>query len=167
MQNFEDRYRQLGAELHGGAPVRRTTPLPPPSIPAPAVPTATMTIDGIEIHPAKRLTALAALRDGHRGRARAASDRGHALREQAMEFSSRADLIEARLRVGADAQAEGEVQVIRAHAEQLRAAAATAQDEAAAETEAAGAADRVFKSALKFCDDHGITVSVLYSGERR
>lgn len=167
MQNFEERYRQLGAELHGGAPVRRTVPLPAPAIPTPAVPTTSMTIDGIEINPAERLGALAAVRDQHRGRARAASDRGHALREQAMEFSSRADLIEARLRMGADAQAEGEVQVIRAHAEQLRAAAATAQDEAAAETEAAGAADRVFKSALRFCDDHGVTVSVLFAGERR
>ena len=167
MTDFSERYRQIGAQLHGGAPVRRTVPLPPPSIPQVAVPTASMTIDGIALEPAARLTALAAIRDQHRGRARMASDKMHAIREQIAERELRIRMIGQRISPGFEEQAEGEIAVLKAECDQLRAAQMAASDEATEAGEAAGAAGRLFKSALKFCDDHGITVSVMYAGERR
>ncbi|KQB17108.1 hypothetical protein H9N28_07155 [Rhodobacter capsulatus] len=167
MTPIERKYSELGAQLHGRAPIPTSVPLPPPTIPKPAVPTAQMTVQGIDLAPAARLGALAAVRDQHRARARMASDKMHAIREQISERELRIKLVAERATPGFEIEVEAQVAVLESEISQLRAAQMTAQAEAAEAGEAAGEADRLFKSALKFCDERGITVSVIFAGERR
>lgn len=166
MSDLYDRFRDLGAQINGGQP-RRTAPLPPPPTPKPAQPTTAMTVQGVEIRPAERLTALASIRDRHRASARMATDKMHQIREQISERDQRAKLIARNAAPGFEVEAEAQIAVLDAEILQLRAAMQAAGDEANAAAEAAGQADQVFRAALKFCDDNGITVSVLFAGERR
>ena len=92
MTDFRERYADLGAFVHGKAP-RRTAPLPPAPIPQPARPTTAMTVGGIQIEPAARLTVLASIRDRHRASARAASDRAAELRLRIAERDQRIKLL--------------------------------------------------------------------------
>ena len=164
MTDFRERYADLGAFVHGKAP-RRTAPLPPPPLPKVAHPTASMVIDGIQVEPAARLQALAAIRDRHRASARMATDRMHQIREQISERELRIRLLSQRIQPGIDLQAEGEIEVLRAEVEQLKAAQQAAQDETTEASEAAGAAQSVLRAALKFALDHGATIPLLLAGE--
>lgn len=164
MTPIERKYSELGAQLHGRAPIR-TTPLPAPSIPAPAVPTEALTVQGVEIHPAERLTALAAIRDNHRARARMATDKTHQIREQISERDQRVKLIARNAAPGFEVEAEAQIAVLDAEISQLRAAMATAGDEATTASEAAGAAQSVLRSALRFAIDAGATVPLLLASE--
>lgn len=166
MSEIYDKFHDLGAFVNGGQP-RRTAPLPPPPLPKVAMPTTTMTVQGVVIEPAARLQALAAIRDRHRASARMATDKMHQIREQISEREQRAKLIARNAQPGFEVEVEAQISVLDAEISQLRAAMATASDEATTASEAAGAADRLFRAALKFCDDNGITVSVLFAGERR
>lgn len=167
IRDIENRYANLGRQLHGGSPVHTSVPLPAPSIPAPAVPTETMVIDGIALEPASRLHALASIRDGHRARARMASDRMHAIREQISERELRIKLIGQKVSPGFETEAEAQVAVLEAEISQLRAAMQTAQDEASEAGEAAGAADRLFRAARDFAVQKGAVLPILLTAEVR
>ena len=165
MESFTDRYAALGAELHGKAPVRRTVPLPAPAIAPPAQPTEAMTVQGIALEPAARLGALASIRDNHRARARMASDRGHAIREQISERELRIKLIGQKVSPGFETEIDAQVAVLEAEISQLRAAMQTAQDEAQEAAEAVGAAQNLLRAAIRFAVDHGATVPLLLASE--
>ncbi|WP_146227847.1 hypothetical protein [Rhodobacter viridis] len=124
-----------------------------------------MTVEGITLAPASRLSALASTRDRHRARARMATDRGHQLREMISERETRIRLLAQRAAPGFEAEAEAQAAVIEAEVAQLRAAMQTASDEAAEASEAAGAAQSVLRAALKFALDHGATIPLLLAGE--
>ena len=164
MTHFADRYGEISAQIHGRAPIR-TVPLPPPAIPAPAVPTEAIKVQGIDLAPAARLGALAALRDGHRARARMATDRQHQIREQIQERELRIKLIGQKVSPGFEIEVEAQVAVLEAEIAQLRAAMQTAGDEATEASEAMGAAQSLLRAAIKFAVDAGATVPLLLRDE--
>jgi len=165
MTTFEDRFRDLGAQLHGGAPIRTAT-LPAPSIPQPVMPTTSMVVDGVELAPTERLAALASIRDKHRAAVRFATDRAAELRLRIIDEEQRCQMIESRLHLGVqDERAEGELAVIRSQIEQLRAGRATAQAEADEAATSLAAAQRVLRAAVRFAVNSGAIVSITLEDE--
>lgn len=155
MSDYRDRFRDLGAQLNGGG-----QPLPPPPVPKPAVPTVKMVIDGIEVEPAARLTALAAIRDRHRASARFASDRAAELRQRIAERETRIKLLAQNVQPGYETEYEAQAFAIQSEIDQLRAAMVAASDEADDAAEAAGAADRLFRSCRDFAVSHGAVLPI-------
>ena len=159
MSEIYDKFRDLGAFVNGGQP-RRTAPMPTPPIPQPARPTTAMTVGGIQIEPASRLSALASIRDRHRASARFASDRAHDLREKIGEREQRARRLAQNAQPGFENEVDAQIAVIEAEISQLRAAMQAAGDEANAAAEAAGQADRLFNAARDFAVSHGATLPI-------
>lgn len=157
MSEIYDKFHDLGAFVNGGQP-RRTVPLPPPPVPKPAQPTTTMTVQGLVIEPAARLQALAAVRDRHRAAARFASDQMHALREKISEREQRVRFLAQTAQPGYENETDAQIAVIEAEISQLRAAMQAAGDEADDAAEAAGQADRLFRTARDFAVQHGAVI---------
>lgn len=130
----------------------------------PPQPTTSAVVSGIRLAPASRLAALAAIRDGHRGAARAANDKMHEHRESVEAYRRRLRLL---TQYGEDLPAHVATQAaqIEAQIEATTAARAAAFAEAEAAAAAAASADRLLKAALALCAKERITVPVLLAQE--
>jgi len=142
-------------------------PLPAPTLAPPTEPTEQMMIDGIAVAPTSRLLALAAIRDGHRSRARGASDRAAELYERIMDCRTRIALIGQRVEPGRDALADADVASLRVELEQITAAREAAMAEASEANAATGEARRLFLTAAQFAADHGATLPATVASELR
>lgn len=152
------------AEAAAGRALPVNVAPPPQQFREPPQPTASATVAGVKLAPASRLSALAAVRDGHRAAARAASDRMHTHREEIESRRRRLRLIQQH---GADLAPHLATQAaaIEAEIEALVAARGAAHAEAEGAAAAAGAAHRLLQSCLGVCVRNGITVPILLAAE--
>ena len=136
-----------------------------PKISAPvatAQPTETLFVDGVELAPAARLTALAAIRDRHRAETRAANDKMHTARERADDCRQRGrEAIERYGRGSAEAQAEATR--LEGEAREWDASRATAQADASACAASWRDAETALKAAIGFAREHGAVLPVAFS----
>lgn len=142
-------------------------PLPAPNPAPPTEPTARLVVDDVVLAPAERLLALARVRDGHRSRARGASDRAAELYERIMDCRTRIALIGQRVEPGRDALADAEVAQLQAEVTQLQAAREASLAEATEANAGAGEARRLLLTAAQFAADHGAVLPVSIATELR
>lgn len=159
--DFTRRFFELGA----GRPMPEIVGLPDREFAEPARPTASAKVHGVQLSPASRLTAIAAIRDAHRAAARAASDRAHDLRERANDAANRVRHLETR--AGQSLAVEADMAELAMEIEQLKSARDAALAEAAAASSSAGDADRLLKACLAFARDNAFTLPITLSREAR
>ncbi len=142
-----------------------TPDLPPSPLPEPAVPTERLIVDGIELAPAERLAALAAIRDRHRAQQRFCSDRAADLRERIVDKERALLVHKAAMYPTFKDHQDAQTAVIEGELRQLRAAREEALAEAAEAGSAAGAASLVLRAAIKFAKANGANLPLVLAEE--
>jgi hypothetical protein len=158
--DFAHRIREAAA----GRTLPELSAPPPQAFKAPPEPTAAAVVQGIRLAPAERLTALAAVRDGHKATARSANDRMHEAREAITERQRRIRLLASH---GDDppAHVASQIAALEAEVAALQQQRSAAYSEAETSAASAAQADRLLKSCLSLCARSQIVVPVLLASE--